>query len=502
MIDLSVDIAVLGSGFGGSLMALILQRIGRSVVLLDRSAHPRFAIGESSTPIADYILADLADRYDLPRLRPLTKYGSWQATYPELGCGVKRGFSYFRHERDRPFETDGDNSNQLLVAASTDNAHADTHWLRSDVDAFLSDEARRAGIDVLENTGLTEISRSDGWRLSGHQHEEPVTIRARLVVDATGSAGLIPRALGIGDDSDSLRTNSRAVFGHFADVAQWSDVLAESGCDLSEHPFPCDSAALHHVLRDGWMWQLRFNNGITSCGFVFDAAQRPLSESTSAEDEWNQEIAKYPSIARQFREARLVQPHGGLQQTNRMQRCTQQMAGPDWALLPHTAGFIDPLHSTGIAHTLSGIERIARIIESQWGQTEQASSLHQYGDAVRRELHWIDCLVEGCYAARHDFRAFTAWSMLYFAAATTCEHRRAGTDASESPWSFLCADDERLTRRVRSLRQDLDRALAGGPASVTAFEQQVRTAIEPFNIAGLCDPAARSMYRYTAAPSM
>jgi FADH2 O2-dependent halogenase len=499
MIETSVDIAVLGSGFGGSLMALILQRIGRSVVLVDRDTHPRFAIGESSTPIADYILGDLADRYDLPRLKPLAKYGSWRSTYPDIGCGLKRGFSYFRHESGRPFESDRDHSNELLVAASNENDFADTHWLRSDVDAFLADEARSAGIEVLDNTHLAEITHSNGWKLSGHRLDEPVVILARFVVDATGSGGLITRVLGIEDDS--LQTNSRAVFGHFSGVDKWDDILAESECDRQEHPFPCDAAAIHHILDDAWMWQLRFDNGITSAGFVFDGTHRPWNESISAVYEWKQELAKYPSIARQFRHAELVQPDGGLRSTGRMQRCSRQMAGRDWGLLPNTAGFVDPLHSTGIAHTLSGIERIASIIERHWSRPDLESQLQQYAESLRNEIYWVDCLVEGCYASRQNFRAFAAWSMLYFAAATTCEHRRAESGSSAAPWSFLCADDDRLTAAAFRLRSELDQALTGSPALVANFEKQVRCAIEPFNLARLCDPNARNMYRSTASPA-
>ena len=70
------DIAVVGSGFAGSLMAMIARRQGHSVVLLERGKHPRFMIGESSTPLSNLLLEDLATRYDLPDLKPLTKWGS------------------------------------------------------------------------------------------------------------------------------------------------------------------------------------------------------------------------------------------------------------------------------------------------------------------------------------------------------------------------------------------------------------------------------------------
>ena len=87
------DVLILGSGFGGSLLALILARSGKSVAMVDRSEHPRFAIGESSTPLADRTLAQMADRYGLPELRDLCHWGSWKRSFPQLLCGRKRGFT-------------------------------------------------------------------------------------------------------------------------------------------------------------------------------------------------------------------------------------------------------------------------------------------------------------------------------------------------------------------------------------------------------------------------
>ena len=498
MIKSSVDIAVLGSGFGGSLMSLILQRIGRSVVLIDRVAHPRFAIGESSTPIADYILSDLADRYDLPRLKPLAKYGTWKAAYPNICCGLKRGFSYFHHQPGCEFETDINHSTELLVAASSSDEHADTHWLRSDVDTFLVNEARAAGIEILEQTHLTELARDNGWTLRGHRHDEPVEIRARFVIDATGPAAVIPRFLGIRDDGASLRTNSRAIFGHFNGVRPWQDILDEAGIDTADYPFPCDAAAQHHVLQDGWMWQLRFDNDITSAGLVLDDTPRPLTQTGTVDDEWNCEIAKYPSIERQFENATLIQSETGFRCTGRLQRCLRQAADRDWATLSNTAGFVDPLHSTGIAHTLNGIERLAAIVESEWDTDELTGSLSSYSQELIDEIRLVDLLVAGCYATRSDCRAFAAWSMLYFAAATTCERRRA--ENGSNGWSLLCANDVDFRKRVEALSVDLSRR-DQPDSTIGDLTQRVREMIRPYNSVGLCEESSRNMYRYTTAPA-
>src|SRR5258708_4639760 len=152
MPPIDCDLAILGSGFGGSRLALIARRLGYTVALLERSRHPRFAIGESSTPLADFKLARIADRFGLDWLRPFAKYGSWKATHPEIPCGLKRGFSFFRHQPDRPYTVAENNANALLVAASPDDARSDTHWFRADFDAYLVQRAQEAGAVYLDRT--------------------------------------------------------------------------------------------------------------------------------------------------------------------------------------------------------------------------------------------------------------------------------------------------------------------------------------------------------------
>src|SRR5437762_9843850 len=110
------DMAVVGSGFGGSLTAMIARRLGRSVILLERERHPRFAIGESSTPLANLLLEELARRYDLPELLPFVKWGAWQKNRPDVAAGFKRGFTFYHHCFGQAWQAQGSRGNELLVA--------------------------------------------------------------------------------------------------------------------------------------------------------------------------------------------------------------------------------------------------------------------------------------------------------------------------------------------------------------------------------------------------
>ena len=497
-----VDVAILGAGFGGSLMALLVERIGLRPVLVDRGHHPRFAIGESSTPVADFVLRDLTRTYGLPRIEPLARYGTWQRAYPELGCGLKRGFSYFRQEPHQPFAPRVDHANELLVTASSDDEHSDTHWLRADVDGFLAREAQQAGIPYLDDTLVSVSARDGGWLLEGRRHGELLRIGARFLIDATGEASVLVRALCIPSALEQVATNSRAVYAHFSHVQPWREHMQARGAHLDDHPFDCDNAALHQVIDEGWMWQLRFRNGILSAGFALDAADHAIDAAEPLEHEWTRWLERYPSLAAQFAAARLVQPPGGLRRTGRMQRRAATAAGRNWALLPNTAGFIDPLHSSGIAQTLCGIERLVVALAADWGRPAAlAGEMECYSETVLRDLTLLDQLVSGCYDARRNFRLFIAFSMLYFAAATTYERRRAAGQLSPGA-AFLCADDVELCARVAALGERLRAMLSQGEPQhdeIVQYERDVARALQPYNSAGLCDPNARNMYRYTVA---
>jgi len=213
------DLAIVGSGFGGSLLAMVARRLGLSVLLLEKGQHPRFAIGESTSPLTNLLIEELALRYDLPRLLPLTTYGTWQASYPEVACGLKRGFTYYRHDAGQSFRNAADRSDQLLVAASPNDDVADTHWFRADVDAFFQQEAVAAGAVYQDHVLLS----SPAWEgetalLHGERLGTRFSAEARLIVDATGPRGYLSRALGIPEASFPDYPPTQALYSHFTGV--------------------------------------------------------------------------------------------------------------------------------------------------------------------------------------------------------------------------------------------------------------------------------------------
>ena len=501
-----VDVVVLGSGFSGSLLAQILCRTGRSVALLDNRGHPRFAIGESSTPSANLILKQLADRYDLQGISPLSSYGSWQQAYPDIGCGIKRGFSYFKHQVGKRFQTGPDHENELLVAASNDDFQSDTHWFRQDVDALFCQAAADQGALLLQYAETKNMTydplATPAWEIEVTHAGQPVFLRAAFVVDATGAAGVLQRFLKIPDHTDQLQTRSSALYAHFQEVKPWHAELAKGNDSVADHPFDCDHSAQHHLLQDSWCWLLRFNQGITSVGLMIDQTGSGGTADPAIESSWQDKLALYPSLQNLVEDATLVDPPGQLQRAGRVQRMCGQAAGAHWAMLPHTAGFIDPLHSTGIAHTLSGIERLAVILDQLWESEKRTAALQSYHEMLMQELSMIDRLVYGCYRTLDDFPRFVSYSMLYFVAAIGYEQNRLDPAQQSHQSAFLGADDTEWNRTVDQILQRLEADVERGEKCLHEagkFEAEVWEALKPFDSVGLSNPEVRHIYPHTAA---
>ncbi len=361
------DLAVVGSGFAGTLLAAAARKLGRTVVLLEKGTHPRFAIGESSSPLANVLLEQFAEEFDLPELRPLAKWGTWRRERPEIACGLKRGFTFFRHETGVPFETAADRGGQLFVAASPRDEVADTHWYRADVDELLLRHARAAGaayIDRVELRAFAETGR--GVEIEGTRLGEPVAIRAKFAVDASGPRGFLAGALDLDGGGFPGFPATQGLFTHFDGVARLDETPP---LDFEGAPYPADDAALHHVFDGGWIWVLRFSNGIVSAGCAVTDALAKEIDLRSGGEAWSRLLSRFPAVRAQFSGARPLLPWV---HSPRLSFRVRRASGTKWALLPSAAAFVDPLLSTGIPLTLLGIERFARAIREDWGSSRFA----------------------------------------------------------------------------------------------------------------------------------
>ena len=513
------EVVIAGGGFAGSILARALRAEGRDVLLLERGRHPRFALGESSTPLANLALERLAARYGFEDLWALAAHGRWRRGLPDVGGGLKRGFCFYAHRPGRAFEPGAANSRRLVVAASPDDDAADNQWLRADVDRFLFERARAEGVDCREETAVEVILVPDppdsspvdsSPAVQTPADPSPVRIRAGariveadLLIDATGGS---PLAEDLGARPLRPRLQTTLVYSHFDGVSAFD----RGG--WPDSPFPERWSAAHHLLEEGWMYQLAFDDGSISAGVLL-AEDRPAAggaverlaggrraaaatavealgggdaDSSGAGTVFAGLLDRYPSLASQFAGHR---PLRDLEARACVAYRRDRAAGPGWLLLPHSYAFADPMFSTGIAWSLLAVERIADLCR---GGLPAPAAVESYGRLLAAEADHIDRLLAAAYRTMDDFESFTAAAMAYFAAASFDELRQRLLDPPNEGWcwqGFLGAGDDRRRR----LFGELDERSAGA-ASARALTDWIGPAIEPSNLIGLADPLRRNVY--------
>jgi len=269
------DVVILGSGLGGSITASALAKKGWRVLLLDSACHPRFAIGEATTPDISFLMKIVATRFDIPELNNLTTFHRLRDNVSS-SCGIKKSFS-FLYQRDGE-DQNPEESHQFPTLAPPFGP--DCHLFRQDTDAYMVGAAVKHGADLKQNVKINEFDfDDDGVTLRSEAGE---TFTARYLVDATGFRSPIADKFDLREKPTRLKTKSRALFTHLVGAELYDDVSP----DLKEFglSYPLAEGTLHHVFDGGWMWVIPFNNrcaALASCWTAIVSPRRIWNRSKS-----------------------------------------------------------------------------------------------------------------------------------------------------------------------------------------------------------------------------
>jgi FADH2 O2-dependent halogenase len=290
--------------------------------------------------------------------------------------------------------------------------------------------------------------------------------------------------LQLGEAKQRWLPGTQAIYSHFEAVERWDRIRPPA----ETAPYPPDDAAVHHVFSGGWIWILRFNNGLTSAGAALTDERAAALGAADGEAAWRRLLAEFPAVKQQFDSARATLPFFF---SPRLSFRSARASGPSWALLPSAAGVIDPLLSTGFALTLSGIVRLLDLLERTSPGPERDAALDAYERATLDELDATERLVAALYASMDDPGLFKRLTLLYFAAASFSEAAcRLGRP--ELAPGFLLSAHPTFGPEIRACTLAALSAPRG--AARRTLEARIDRAIEPFDTAGLLDRRRRDWY--------
>jgi tetracycline 7-halogenase / FADH2 O2-dependent halogenase len=401
------DVVILGSGIGGSMLAAILAKRGISVLMIEAETHPRFTIGEATTPDTNFRLKLLGLKYDVPEIVHLSAFHSLR-DHVGASSGTKRAFSflYQREGRDQnPVE-----SHQYPTLAPP--MGPDCHFFRQDTDAYMMAVALRYGADIRQQTRITSVDiAEDQVTLVSNKNEE---FTGSYLVDATGMRSVLAEHLKLRDDPSLYKTNSRAIFTHMVGVEHY-DAIGHPRRDYNLK-YPLSQSTLHHVFEGGWMWVIPFNNHVDavnplcSVGLVLNREVHPET-GMPAEEEFFSIVNRYPGMRKQFANAKPVR---NWMATGRLQYGATRLTGHRYCLLSHAAGFIDPLYSSGLVLTTSSVDLLARQLFRSFETNDFSVEHFQHiDDFFQTNVRFFDQVVANSFFAFRDYDLWDAWFRIW-----------------------------------------------------------------------------------------
>jgi flavin-dependent dehydrogenase len=348
-------VAIVGGGPSASMLATLLARAGCRVAILHRPKRAPLLVGESLVPAIVPMLRLLGVEEEVRSFSTL-KPG---ATF-NLSEAVNFSFPFDQLTGSMPryaYNVPRDRFDDTLLAA-----------------------ARKAGAEVIEGAaGVERVEGSDRVRLSretlaasnGVLSEQP-----DFIVDATGRVRLVPSLLEIPSRCGARKDT--ALFAH----------VDRTHLDHEGH---VHTTRLEH----GWSWRIPLP-GRVSVGMVIGTEHLPKFGATK-EERYDNLLRQDPVLRGVAGEAKRLTP---VMEYANYQLISARMTGDGWALVGDTAGFIDPVFSSGLFIGMHSAMALAEAIRE--GSSE---AFRRYEQEVTHNLEvWQE--IAGYF---YDGRLFTCF---------------------------------------------------------------------------------------------
>ncbi len=354
------DAVIVGGGPGGSTAATLLRKYAPHlrVLVLEKEVFPRDHIGESQLPSISPILDEM---------------GVWDkveaAGFPiKLGASYTWGkdadqwdFDFFPVEKwrdePRPAKYEGQRKS---TAFQVD---------RAIYDELLLDHAAELGAEVREGTLVRDVE-VDGDRIVSVTLDSGERIRGRWFIDASGTVGLLRRALEI-PVTVTEELKNIAIWDYWQN-AEWADKIGVGGTRVQVRSLPY-----------GWMWFIPLGPTRTSIGLICPA-EHFKSLGKTPEALYLESIAAQAQIASLTAQATREMK---LEATKDWSQLAERLVGENWFLVGEAAGFADPILAAGMSLTHSSARDAAySIIELERGELNPTWLRARYDERHRTNI--------------------------------------------------------------------------------------------------------------------
>jgi flavin-dependent dehydrogenase len=356
------DVAVVGGGPAGAVLATLLARRGRHVVLFERSPAFRWrACGVFTSPAS---------------VAALQAVGLARDTV----AGLARPIPAMRVETDRG------TSFRLAYGDDGSLTHPAVGFDRSTLDPALLALAQAAGADV--RLGETVRSVDPGQVLAQGSGGE-VRVDARVVVGADGIHSVVARSFGVGRP---VWLGSRV--GLTFHVAERSPAVARDARMI--------------LFRDGYVGLAPVPGGRVNVGIVLGRSWARTLRENGAEATVREVLAGVPAAADDPIDWGALDRCDAIEGVAPLGHRVTRRHGPGWLLVGDAAGFLDPFTGEGLHRALVSASLAAAAIDGYLRRDAGALAAYDRAMDVRFRSKDVVSLLVQAFLARSAIFEYAA----------------------------------------------------------------------------------------------
>jgi len=342
------DVLVVGGGPAGATLSALLAKKGISTTLLEKTSFPRYHVGESLIP---GVLDNLEFSGALPAVE-------------SAGFLKKEGGIFRWGKRKEPWSFYFDEHPDFKSGEIT-RSYA-YQVVRSEFDQILLDHSRACGVNVLENTLAREFTYNGPGDVRVEvesQNGSSRILTSKIVVDCSGQNGWLARKMNLLEYDPDLR--NIALFGIYTGAERLS------GRDKN--------GIFVEAVLEGWLWNIPLHDGTNSVGLI----TKPEFVRSGENKSFFEGIVKRSEyIGKLLRSAELV---SGVRAISDYSYRSKRLIGDGFVFSGDSAGFVDPVWSSGIYLATTGARKAAEAIGA-WIKSNDETYLRSYEREMQRVL--------------------------------------------------------------------------------------------------------------------
>lgn len=384
MSEKSIDVAILGGGLAGNLLARQLRRQQPelSVAIFEKNTERTYKVGESTVEIATLYLTK---RLGL-------------STYIYKEHLPKNGLRYFF---DSPTK---DTPLPKLSEIGIDGLppYPSFQLDRARFEADLLEMNREDGVDVHIGARVKDLDlRQDGQHQFSVLHDDIETrYKARWVIDATGKDGLIARARELRVPEKNHRIAS--AWGRAYGVADMDSIDAPAFHERAR--YTSRTLSTNHFMYDGyWIWFIPLRQGLTSLGIVQES--KSWDVACHKKPGFLEFLRKHEAVRSLVEDAELVDIDA---YTQLAFRTKQFFSAERWAVIGNASAFPDPFYSPGSDFIAVENDLVCDLIRRDLAGDEFAKTASLFDRYLHFRFDSTMVIYEGLYPTFGSYELYRA----------------------------------------------------------------------------------------------